>query len=72
MLQEDIDNHTNNSSLNGVDKRTRQVWGVRYIDDAVAKRVDTTANGGFAGTDDKLYFYATDAQFSTVALPSCH
>jgi RHS repeat-associated protein len=52
--------------LNHIDKtmKTQHVWGSRHIDDAVMMRTDTNDDG----TWDHEFYYATDAQFSTLAL----
>ncbi|MBC7834516.1 MAG: hypothetical protein H7Y88_05370 [Phycisphaerales bacterium] len=64
MIQEDID--TSYVSSPGTNNRAQQVWGLRYIDDAVARRTDSGANGSYEST----YYYVTDAQFSVVAILS--
>ncbi len=47
-----------------------QVWGARYIDDAVARmRVTGNGSGGVAaGAAQELAFQLTDAQFSVIAV----
>ncbi|MBC7834513.1 MAG: hypothetical protein H7Y88_05355, partial [Phycisphaerales bacterium] len=62
MIQEDIDHSYLTSP--GTNDRAQQVWGLRYIDDAAARRTDTGANGSYEST----YYYITDAQFSVVAI----
>ena len=50
-----------------VNRRGRQFWGLRYIDDAVARQIDR--NGDDDWTNDAgLYFYLTDGLFSVRAL----
>jgi YD repeat-containing protein len=48
----------------------QQVWGARYIDDAVARmRVTGNGSGGVAaGAAQELAFQLTDAQFSVIAV----
>jgi RHS repeat-associated protein len=48
----------------------QQVWGARYIDDAVARmRVTGNGSGGVAaGASQELAFQLTDAQFSVIAV----
>ncbi len=48
----------------------QQVWGIRYIDDAVARmRVTGNGSGGVAaGASQELAFQLTDAQFSVIAV----
>ncbi len=48
----------------------QQVWGIRYIDDAVARmRVAGNGSGGVAaGAAQELAFQLTDAQFSVIAV----
>jgi RHS repeat-associated protein len=48
----------------------QQVWGARYIDDAVARmRVTGNGSGGVAaGAAQELAFQLTDAQFSVIAI----
>jgi RHS repeat-associated protein len=59
LIQEDIDEDYMGSP--GVDRYAQQYWGIRYIDDAAARRrVD--------GQSESLYFHITDGQFSTVAV----
>ncbi|MBL1218424.1 MAG: hypothetical protein D8M59_13145 [Planctomycetes bacterium] len=53
----------------GVDAIAQQVWGLRYIDDAVMKRIDGNADGDYGDEEDKgPFYYLTDAQFSTIAM----
>ncbi|TVQ64151.1 MAG: hypothetical protein EA378_00115 [Phycisphaerales bacterium] len=58
---------------------SQQVWGLRYIDDAVARRVDHNGNRSFTDVisadpqsqphaRDRTYGYITDHQFSVVAV----
>lgn len=48
-----------------VDQTMHYVWGIRYIDDIVARFVDDDlATAGY----ERVYYHLTDAQFSTVAI----
>lgn len=62
VLQEEID--TNPSTSAGTDRISQTLWGARYIDDAVLRRVDTDLDGD----EDQRFYYVTDAQFSVRAL----
>jgi RHS repeat-associated protein len=82
LLTEYVDDYTNNTttpSPSGVNRICQQVWGLRYIDDAVLRRVDTDADGSYEDEADggepngdpateHAYWHVTDAQFSTVAM----
>ena len=54
----------------------QQFWGLRYIDDAVARRIDVNADGDYIDDDaqdppvegEGTWFYITDVQFSAVAM----
>ncbi len=47
-----------------VHRRFQNLWGARYIDDAVLRRLDN----GSDGTEDGRWYYLTDAQFSVRAV----
>ncbi len=71
MLEERIDTDvtTDSDSIGGAaddtDWVSQQFWGLRYIDDAVGKRVDRTGAGDFVDNSDCTYWYQlTDTQFS--------
>jgi hypothetical protein len=53
------------SESSTVDEYAQQVWGLRYIDDAVMRR---RFSENLEEWDPGLYHYITDAQFSTVAI----
>ncbi len=67
MVEEHVDSDlgTNSDSTGGsdddADRVSQQVWGARYIDDAVAKRITEDSAS-------RWYFYLTDAMFSVRAL----
>jgi len=50
------------------DRIAQQFWGIRYIDDAVARRLDTNADGDYTDLGHATYFHITDVQFSSVAM----
>ena len=73
LLEEQIDtddNETDEPPTNPglpdgtINRIGQQIWGVRYIDDAVMRRVDRDATG----SSWDRYYYLTDAQFSVRAL----
>jgi len=66
LLEERINDDSDAGST--IDRRAQQVWGLRYIDDAVMRREDGTANGSYANTSDGEWYYATDVLFSVVAV----
>ena len=76
-IQEEIDDYTNNGSPDGSggnpnvpDRRAQTVWGLRYIDDAVLRRVNSNpgSDNDYLDSGDGTFYHITDAQFSTVAM----
>ena len=77
MVEEWVDHNDTNPYVGGggvntapdgsVNRRARQFWGIRYIDDAVARFIDRDADDSWAD-DTGLYFYLTDALFSVRGL----
>ncbi|MCC6229035.1 MAG: hypothetical protein IT432_07400 [Phycisphaerales bacterium] len=63
----DIDDHTNNSTPDGVNSRSQEVWGLRYIDDAMVRLLDKNLDGDCRDSGE-LFWQLSDAQFSTVAV----
>lgn len=63
LLEEQIDDSAS-SGWSGADRIAQQFWGNRYIDDAVARRVDDDADGDWVDAEATLKYYLTDAQFS--------
>lgn len=57
----------NPTTTDDTDRVGQQVWGRRYIDDAVAKRINRDGDLLFP-TGVNLYYYLTDAQFSVLGL----
>ena len=65
LLEEHVDEDYVSSS--GSDRISQQFWGTRYIDDAVAKRIDVDADRVWddgAGQETTMWYYITDSQFS--------
>ncbi|MCC6228286.1 MAG: hypothetical protein IT432_03565 [Phycisphaerales bacterium] len=67
LLQEDVDDHTNGGSPDGTNSRSQQVWGLRYIDDAMVRLLDKNLDGDSRDSGE-LFWQLSDAQFSTVAV----
>lgn len=66
MVEQRINTDYGGSS--DIDEVAQYVWGERYIDDAVLRRVDKNADGDFEDAGDDWHYYITDAQFSVRAL----
>lgn len=64
IVEEHIDTD-NNSSIDWI---SQEFWGVRYIDDSVAKRLDRDADGVWDDAECSVWYRATDSQFSVVAM----
>lgn len=56
------DNHPD-----GVNSRSQEVWGLRYIDDAMVRLLDKNLDGDSRDSGE-LFWQLSDAQFSTVAV----
>ncbi len=67
MVEEHVDTSYSSGSSFLKDYASQQFWGLRYIDDAVAKRIDRDNDGDWAEAADQ-YHYLTDAMFSVRAL----
>ena len=73
MIEEHVDEDVdvNSDSTGGtdddIDYASQQVWGARYIDDAVAKRIDRDGDGDWDDSNSE-YYYLTDVMFSVRAL----
>lgn len=52
----------------GTDWISQQFWGLRYIDDAVAKRVDRDMDGVWTDAESTTWYQITDRQFSVGAV----
>lgn len=65
MIEEHVDSDYNGSSFSQ-DYASQQYWGGRYIDDAVAKRIDTDNDDDWSEGDQ--FMYLTDAMFSVRAM----
>lgn len=67
MLEELIDDDLDVSA--GFDRAGQQVWGLRYIDDAVLRRTnDDLTDDGSGVTYDGSFYYCTDVNFSPLAV----
>lgn len=70
MVEEHIDIDFNSSV--GTDWISQQFWGLRYIDDAVAKRVDRDHDGDWTDSESTVWYQLTDRQFSVSAVLNQH
>ncbi|TVQ31529.1 MAG: hypothetical protein EA376_09335 [Phycisphaeraceae bacterium] len=53
----------------GIDRIAQQIWGPRYVDDAILRRQSTNLGNDDPNTTwETLHYYLTDALFSPVAL----
>ena len=74
LLEERIDTDvsTNSDSSGTADDDTdwisQQFWGIRYIDDAIGKRVDRDGDGDFIDASCSYWYQLSDAQFSVSAV----
>jgi hypothetical protein len=67
-IDDDFDPGSGGTSAGHSDDRIAQnLWGIRYIDDAVMRRIDRVSEGD-PGTYEGGWYYLTDVQFSVVAL----
>ncbi|MEM1186776.1 MAG: hypothetical protein AAGI53_17460, partial [Planctomycetota bacterium] len=66
LLEEVIDDDLVSSS--NTPSRAQQFWGDRYIDDAVARRIDRDGDGSYLDETHSLFFYLTDRMFSVRAV----
>ncbi len=64
MVEEHIDTNNDDS----IDWKSQQFWGARYIDDAIAKRVDRDANDNWADAGTTRWYQLSDSQFSMAAI----
>jgi RHS repeat-associated protein len=62
MLEEHVD--TDLADSTDIDYKAQQFWGDRYIDDAVARRIDRDADSDYTDETESLFFYVTDRMFS--------
>jgi len=71
LLEERIDDDYDAVPGDGADRVCQQVWGARYIDDAVLRRENTDfTNDSPSVTYNSTWYYATDALYSVVAMLS--
>lgn len=67
MLEELIDDDHDSSP--GFDRAGQQVWGLRYVDEAVLRRTnDDLTDDGSGVTYDGSFYYCTDVNFSPLAV----
>lgn len=64
ILEEHIDTDLDST----VDWISQEFWGLRYIDDSVAKRVDRNADGIWTDSFTSEWYRVTDTQYSVVAV----
>jgi hypothetical protein len=67
MIEEQVDDDWTLEGPNDIERTIQYVWGPRYIDDIVLRRIDPDNNGEYGRYEPK-YYHLTDAQFSTVAI----
>jgi RHS repeat-associated protein len=72
VIEEHIDIDADTSA--GTDWISQQFWGLRYIDDLVAKRVDRDADADWLDAESTSWYFITDSQFSVSAVlnQDCH
>ncbi|MCB9845315.1 MAG: hypothetical protein H6811_04945 [Phycisphaeraceae bacterium] len=63
-----IEEHIDDDEDLDPDRIAQQFWGLRYIDDAVCRRIDADADGEYDDPGDATFFHITDVQFSSVAM----
>jgi len=65
----ELDEHGQEITNSPDDRMAQQIWGLRYIDDAVMRRESSDRSNDSSGTtwEDKWY-YCSDVMFSTVAV----
>jgi hypothetical protein len=67
VIEEDADDDAPYfDSATDIERRGQHFWGIRYIDDAVAKRIDRDGNATVDWTHDDRdnYYFLTDVMFS--------
>ncbi len=64
MVEERVDSDLDDD----FDYAGQQVWGTRYIDDAVAKNIDRDYDNDWTDDTPSVYYYLTDAMFGVRAL----
>ncbi len=63
-----IEEHVDADDDGDVDRVAQQFWGVRYIDDAVARRIDRDADGDWTTSPSDNFYYLTDVMFGVRAV----
>jgi RHS repeat-associated protein len=64
IAEEHIDTDNNGT----IDWKSQQFWGVQYIDEAIAKRVDRDADGVWNDSETTQWYQLCDSQYSVVAI----
>ncbi|MBX3372754.1 MAG: hypothetical protein KF817_02885 [Phycisphaeraceae bacterium] len=64
IAEELIDDDFDANPGDGPDRRVQTIWGNRYIDDLILRRIDTDLDGDV----DHDRYHLTDVQFSTMAV----
>lgn len=64
VLEEHVDTDLDDEP----DRKAQQFWGVRYIDDAVARRIDRDGDGEWVEDPADNFYYLTDVMFSVRAM----
>ena len=64
LLEERVWESWTGEPTDDIDKVYQTIYGIRYIDDVICRRLD----GDVDGTYDKTWYHLTDNQFSTVAV----
>lgn len=65
IVEEHIDTDNNGT----IDWKAQEFWGLRYIDDSVARRIDRDTDGDkWVDAETSVWYRATDTQFSVVAV----
>ena len=64
IAEELIDDDFDADPGDGPDRRVQSIWGNRYIDDLILRRIDDDLDGDY----DHDWYHLTDVQFSTVAV----
>ncbi|MCI0629301.1 MAG: dockerin type I domain-containing protein [Phycisphaerales bacterium] len=80
LLEERIDNEWpfqpgavkegDTSYADDIETHLQYIWGPRYIDELLVRRLDGNKDGSFTNPEngDAIYYHCTDVQFSTVAV----
>ena len=66
LLEEHVDSDllAEANPADRIDRKAQQFWGLRYIDDAVARRIDRDNDGTWSTSPVDNFLYLTDVMFS--------